>query len=139
MKKVLVDLNVIIDFLAKRSNHQEAAIIFSYCENKKIRGFVSAHEITTLAFFLTDRIKNKSGAKNIITEILDIFSTIPITETLLRNALNSNITDYEDAVLEQAALKEDLDYIITNNLSDFKHSKVKAINPVEYIALFKNI
>ena len=137
MKKVLVDLNVILDFLAKRANHEAAATIISYCEDKKIKGFVSAHEITTLAYFLTDRIKNKSGAKKIINDILDIFSTIPVTETLLRQALDSKISDYEDAVLEQASKKENLDYIITNNLSDFKYSAIKAITPNEYISLLK--
>lgn len=138
MIKALIDLNVILDFLGKRANHQEAAHIFSLCENRKIKGFVSAHEITTLAYFLTDRFKNKSGARNIIYEIMDIFTTIPINEKILRDALNSNISDYEDAVIEQAALKERLDYIISNNIEDFKKSKVKSINPIEFISILKN-
>ena len=138
MKKVLIDLNIILDFLGKRANHQEAAHIFMLCENKKVKGFVSAHEITTLAYFLTERFKNKAGAKNIINEILDIFTTIPINERILRDSLNSNIYDFEDAVIEQAALRENLDYIISNNIDDFKKSKVKAIIPVEFISILKN-
>lgn len=53
---------------------------------------------------------------------------------MLRKALDSRIDDYEDAVMEQAALKKNLDYIITNNLSDFKKSRIKPISPQEFLA-----
>jgi len=135
MKKVLVDLNVLLDFLAKRDKHKDAALIVSLCEEQKIIGFLAAHEITTLAYFLTKTYKNKISSSSIINSLLDIFSTISVSEKILRDALNSNISDFEDAVIEQSALKEKLDYIITNNISDFKKSKVKAITPGEYLTL----
>ena len=138
MKKVLIDLNVILDFLAKRQNHKEAAIIFGFCENKTIKGYVCAHEITTLSYFITDKFKNKKGASKIINDILDLFSTIPINETILRSALTSKISDFEDAVIEQSSIKEKLDYIVTNNLTDFKSSAIKAITPIELISILKN-
>jgi len=136
MKKVLIDLNVLLDFLAKRKNHESAASIIALCEKRAIKGHIASHEVTTLAYFLSDKYKNKSGYKNILNDILDLLSTISVNETMLRKALTSKVTDYEDAVIEQAALKEGLDYIITNNISDFKKAEIKPITPREYLTLF---
>jgi len=137
MKKILVDLNVLLDFLVKRENHQSAATIVALCESKKIKGYLASHEITTLAYFLRERYKNKTGYRSIINDILDIFSSVSINESMLRNALVSKIDDYEDAVIEQAAIKEKVDYIVTNNISDFKKSIVKYITPKECLVFLK--
>ncbi|GAH16573.1 unnamed protein product [marine sediment metagenome] len=133
MKKILVDLNVILDFLNKRNDHFEAAEIVDLCIEKKIKGYICAHEITTLAYFLIKEEKDNNKLKFIINRILDIFSTISITETILREALDSRIKDYEDAVIESSCLKNEIDYIVSRNLKDFKNSRIKAISPKEYM------
>ena len=45
----------------------------------------------------------------------------------------SKIKDYEDAVIESSCLKNEIDYIVSRNLKDFKNSRIKAISPKEYI------
>lgn len=134
MKKVLIDINVILDFLAKRENHQSAAKVFSLCENRKLKGYVSSHEITTLSYFLTNTYKSQKSPQIIINDLLDLFSTIPINETMLRKALLSGIDDYEDAVIEQAAIHAKAEYIVTSNIADSKKSFIKAITPAEFLA-----
>ena len=52
MKKILIDLNVIIDMINKREHHEAAVAVFDRCVKKHDRGYVCAHEITTLAYFL---------------------------------------------------------------------------------------
>ena len=51
MKKVLVDLNIVLDFLNKRNFHKEAARLIDMCMQKELAGFICAHEITTLSYF----------------------------------------------------------------------------------------
>src|SRR5688572_12272857 len=135
MKKGLVDLNVVLDFLARRENHAKAAEIFHAIETKKLKGFLSVHEITTLAYFLEKEKKSKATIKTIIGTILDLFSILPITETILRKALDSQITDFEDAVLEKAAAYEKLDFIITNNIKDFKKGEIRAVTPEQFLGM----
>ncbi|WP_427194395.1 PIN domain-containing protein [Treponema denticola] len=60
MKKVLIDLNIILDFLNKRNFHEEAANIINMCVEKKLFGFIAAHEITTLSYFLLKEKKIKT-------------------------------------------------------------------------------
>ncbi len=135
MKKILIDLNVLLDFLNKRNDHSDAAIIVNLCIDNKIKGYLCAHEVTTLAYFLTkERHKN---AKSIIGRILNIFSIISVTEVILREALDSRIKDYEDAVIESSCINNRIDYIVSRNLRDFQNSRIKAISPKEYITEYE--
>ncbi len=135
MKKILIDLNVLLDFLNKRNDHLDAAKIVDLCIDNKIKGYLCAHEVTTLAYFLIKERHN--NAKSIIGRILDIFSIISVTEVILREALDSRINDYEDAVIESSCIKNGIDYIVSRNLKDFKNSRIKATSPKEYITEYK--
>ena len=135
MIKATIDLNVILDFLNKRENHVQAAKIFDLCSENIIKGYICAHEITTLAYFLMKNHNDSSKVKYVLGELFDLFNTIPVTENILREALNSKINDYEDAVIEISSFKNEMDYIITRNLKDFKHSNIKPLSPSEFLAL----
>jgi len=135
MIKATIDLNVILDFLNKRENHVQAAKIFDLCSRNLIKGYICAHEVTTLAYFLMKNHNDSSKVKYVLGELFNLFHTIPVTEIILREALNSKINDYEDAVIEISSLKNEIDYIITRNLNDFKHSNVKPLSPSEFLAL----
>ena len=138
MKKITVDLNVLLDFLNKRENHQEAARVVDLCVKKRIKGYLCAHEFTTLSYFLTKEYKDVQLVKKVLREMFDIFSTIPVTEKILKDALDSPIKDYEDAVIEVSSMNGNVEYIITRNMPDFKSSRVKALTPTEFLRLFHN-
>ncbi|EGC76539.1 PIN domain-containing protein [Treponema denticola] len=132
MKKVLIDLNIILNFLNKRNFHEEAANIINMCVEKKLFGFIAAHEITTLSYFLLKEKKDKNKAADIISALLDMFNIIPIDEKILREALFSPVKDYEDAVIEVSSVKNSIDYIISRNLGDFKSARVQVFTPEQF-------
>jgi len=135
MKKILIDLNIILDFLNKRNFHHEAATLIDMCVEKKLSGYICAHEITTLSYFLFKEHKDKAKVINTITTLLDIFNVISIDETILRQSLVSPISDYEDAVVEVSAMKHGVEYIISRNVSDFKLSRVPTLTPEQLFLL----
>ena len=135
MKKVLIDLNIILDFLNKRNFHQEAAQLLNRCVEGKLSGYICAHEVTTLSYFLFKEQKDKNKVAGIISSLLDIFHVIPIDETILKNSLLSPITDYEDAVIEVSAVAFDIDYILSRNISDFKQSRIPTYTPEQFFLL----
>lgn len=135
MKKILIDLNIILDFLNKRNYHQEAAQLINMCVEKKLAGYLCAHEITTLSYFLLKETKDKTKVINTITALLDIFNVIPIDESILRASLISPISDYEDAVIEVSSMKTNIDYIISRNISDFKLSRIPTYTPEQFFIL----
>lgn len=135
MIKATIDLNIILDFLNKRDNHVQAAKIFDLCAKNIIDGYVCAHEITTLAYFLMKNHNDSSKVKYVLGELFDLFHIIPVTEDILRKALNSQINNYEDAIIEISSLKNEVNCIITRNLSDFKNSNIKALSASEFLTL----
>jgi predicted nucleic-acid-binding protein len=138
MKKVLIDINIILDVLNKREDHISAAELIDLCSKKKIRGFLSSHEITTLSYFLEKYNYGNEKRNMIIINLLDIFSIIPTTEKILRESLFSKITDYEDAVIEQSGKSAEVDFIITRNIKDFKGGDIPCCNAKEALAMFEN-
>ncbi|MBN2804088.1 MAG: PIN domain-containing protein [Deltaproteobacteria bacterium] len=135
MKKLLIDLNIILDFLNKRNFHSEAASLIDLCVEKKVSGFICAHEVTTLSYFLFKEQKNKSKVINTISALLDMFTLISIDEKILRDSLISPISDFEDAVIEVSSIKKNIDYIISRNISDFKKSRIPALTPEQFFLL----
>ena len=125
MKKVLIDLNIIIDFLNKKDDHEAALAVYDKCVKKEIKGYVSSHEITTLSYFL-EKEKYERGKRNtIISNLLNNLSVLTAHEEILRKSLLSELEDYEDAVIDELALNEGIEYIVTRNLKDFKKSRNK--------------
>ncbi len=123
MKKVLIDLNIIIDFLNKRDDHEAALAVYDKCVKKEVKGYVSSHEITTLSYFLEKEKYERVKRNKIISNLLDNLSVLTAHEEILRKSLMSELEDYEDAVIDELAINEGIDYIVTRNLKDFKRSR----------------
>jgi len=137
MKNIVIDINILMDFLFKREGHEKVLEIFKYCTRNELKGFVCAHEITTLNYFLNKSVKDKSKIRKSLSWTLRQFKIIEINEVLLNKSLYSEIDDYEDAVIEVSAYENNVDYILTRNIRDFRKSIIKAITPEELLAILK--
>ena len=51
------------------------------------------------------------------------------------DALASSINDYEDAVVEKVAHRNDMDYIVTRNIKDYQAGDTKIILPDDFVKL----
>jgi predicted nucleic acid-binding protein len=138
MKKVIIDVNIFMDFLFKREGHEKVAEIFKECIKGNVKGFSCAHEITTLNYFLTKSNKDRVKIKKTISGIMRHFKVIAINEEILTKALSSKIDDFEDAVIEISSEENDAEYILTRNIKDFKKSIVRPITPDELLVIMKN-
>jgi predicted nucleic acid-binding protein len=138
MKKIVIDINIFMDFLFKREGHENVAEIFKYCIKGNAAGFSCAHEITTLNYFLSKSNKDKVKVRKTISGIMKRFKVIAINEEILTKALHSGLDDFEDAVIEISSKENDVEYILTRNIKDFKKSIVKAITPEELLVILRN-
>jgi predicted nucleic acid-binding protein len=124
-----------MDFLFKRDGHEKAAELFRRCARNELAGYVCAHEITTMSYFLEKVVRDKSKIRKSISGIMARFAVIETNERILTGALYSDVEDFEDAVIEVSSKEKNVDYIITRNIKDFKKSLVKALTPEELLAL----
>ena len=132
MTKILIDLNIILDFLNKRNYHKEAADLINRCAEHELSGFMCAHEVTTLSYFLVKEDKDRVKARTTITALMNLLTVITVDEAVLRDSLLSPITDYEDAVIEVSSMNAGIDCIISRNIADFKHSRIPAYTPEQF-------
>ena len=134
MKKVLIDINILIDMITERADFHSATAVFDLCAKRKIKGFVCSHEITTLSYFLESFSVASGKAANVIIGILDTMTVLPATEGIFRDALLSPIMDFEDAVIEVSAIKEQVDCVVTRNIKDFKAGRIDCYTGAEFLS-----
>ena len=130
---ILFDVNVILDALLDRKPYgKEAALLISAVEESAVTGFLCADSVTTL-FYLISKFRNKKHAKQEIKLLLELFEIAPINRAVLQEAMETDFTDFEDAVVHQSAFLTNCDGIVTRNAKDFKSSKVSIYNPRELL------
>ena len=128
-KNILVDLNVILDVLLERSGYQASQSVLELQQTEGHTLFISAHTVTTFAYLLEHAKVPRTEISRHIDWLLQTFSVVSTSAEILNDALESRITDYEDAVIEQAALECQASLIVTRNIKDFRLSAVSATTP----------
>ena len=135
--KILFDTNVILDVMLLREPFCEsAALLLAEVERKKVSGFVCSTTVTTI-HYLIQKAKNRKYAQAQIENLLKIFLISQVDKSCLEAALRSEIEDFEDAVLNESALRERVDGLVTRNTKDFKKSKLTIYNPEELLKIIK--
>lgn len=131
--KLLIDTNIILDVLMKRTNFYESSShVLKFCEVKKAEGFVSAASVTDIHYLLRKATPPEQTRETIKT-LLAIIDVASVTKADIQNAFSYNMNDYEDAVQAACAKRIGAEYIVTRNAKDFVSSPVKAIAPDVFI------
>lgn len=135
--KVLIDLNILLDFYQKRQPfYNTAAHVMDMVARGVIQGVLASHEFTTLYYFL-HRGAGEDTAKEIIGWLLQKFEVAPSDHNLLINAVNKPLSDFEDAVIAVSAKNTGCSYIITRNGKDFEGVLPSAITPDEFLHILE--
>jgi predicted nucleic acid-binding protein len=134
---VLIDTNVTLDFLLHRKHYAYAATVFSLAENKVITGFVSASAITDI-FYVAKKVLGKKQTKEELKKLLMVFRPATVTDNNIFRALNLDWDDFEDSVQFVVGDSFSADYIVTRNVKDYASSTISAIEPEQFLKLFKD-
>ena len=137
--RVLVDTNVVIDVLLDRKPFSEAAThVFALVEASRIEGYLCATTVTTVNYLLAQALA-PARAREALQRLLDLFEIAPVNRPVLEQALRSRISDFEDAVLEQAGRLVAVDAITTRNVKDFANSTVTIYDPLDLISTLEAV
>jgi predicted nucleic acid-binding protein len=117
--KILFDTNIILDVFLNRKPFEATAIcLFSAVENKVIQGYLCSTTITTLDYLLSKSI-GKVNSKHAIVSVLDLFNITEVNYRTLKAAVDSDFSDFEDAVLYFSGYDAGVDGVVTRNTNDF--------------------
>jgi len=130
---VLIDTNVVMDVVFTNAILVDGSrAILDYAEQKRFIGYISASAITDI-FYLSQKRLGKKVAKEVLTELLQVFKPATVTGSHIYQALDLDWSDFEDSV--QFVIGESLavDYIVTRNIHDFSSSSIPTITPEQFI------
>lgn len=132
----LVDTNVIIDALAGREPFRETAEhIFMLAANRTEDMCITASSATDIYYLIRKHLHSTDKAKTAIGKLFGLFCVLDVTAGDCREALSSEVNDYEDAVITCCAVRNKMDYIVTRNVKDFGQSKIRAILPEDFMKM----
>jgi len=137
MRRVLFDVNVVLDVLLDRRPHAEAsAAIWAAVETGAAEGLLAAHAVTTI-HYLIRKDRGTAKAKGIISAILRVFDVAAVDGAVIREAVQLSCTDFEDAVTAAAARQAHCDYIVTRDPRGFRGSPIRTLTPEAAMPIFK--
>lgn len=133
MRRVLYDLNVILDVLLRREPFLPAsAAALDAVTQPDTEGFLSGHAVTTI-FYLLRRNVGTEEAHELLAHLLARLKVAPVTDSGVREALARRFKDFEDAVTVCAAEEVGATVIVTRNPADFARSPVPAVLPEVFL------
>ncbi len=134
--KILVDTNIIIDTLTGREPFRESAEqIFILAANQIEDMYITASSATDIYYLVRKHLHNTEQSKNTMFKLYQLFGILDVTARDCQDALLLDMKDYEDAVISCCAKRNQMDYIVTRNIKDYEHSKVKVLLPDDFIRL----
>jgi predicted nucleic acid-binding protein len=136
----LVDINIIIDDMAKREPFAKVSHdILTLCAQEKFIGYISAHTIPTAHYILRKQY-SAVEVKNMLLYICEILNISGYTKEQVIDALNNdNFSDFEDCLQMESAQTINADYIITRNINDFSGSPIPTISTEGFLKLFDDV
>ena len=132
--KVLIDTCIIIDALQCREHFfDDAQNILIGNANDEFTGIITAKSVLDIYYIIHRYNHNNDKTKEIILNLLSLLTVCDTTKEDINNAVLSDISDYEDAVIAAAAERIHADAIVTRNSKDFRKSKVRVMEPYELL------
>lgn len=132
---ILVDTNVVLDVLLKRQPfYDNSARVLALVEEGGVRALLGATTVTTI-FYLSRRLIGAERARANIASLMQCFEVAPVTRSVLDGALQLPISDFEDAVLHEAARLAGAEAIVTRDVADFASAALPAYTPTQYLLM----
>lgn len=132
--KVLVDTNIVLDFLLQREPFfQDAELLFAAIDNGKIVGYVTATTLTDIFYIARKHTGSTEVARQAIEEVLTAMCVCSVDRAILESALNSGFDDFEDAVQIFSAVAQNLDAIVTRDNKGFVSSPLPVLSILDLL------
>lgn len=138
MNRVLIDTDVILDFLFERQPFSDdASEILSLCEFAVIEGFVTAAMLSNIYYLLRKTAKHETVIES-LKKLMTILNVLTTDKPTVLEALDSGFKDFEDALQNFSAQNNaTIKIILTRNIKDYKTSRLSIMTPEMYLKTFK--
>jgi hypothetical protein len=131
--RVLLDLNIVMDVLARRQLfYENSAKVWAAAESGWVEGYIAAHSLTNIYYLLNRHCARKEAALA-VADLMRVFSVATVGRDVLYQALTLGWKDFENAVQVVAAAQAGATFIVTRSPADYPNSPVPLISPGELL------
>jgi predicted nucleic acid-binding protein len=135
MTDLLLDSNILIDYLAQREPFYGAArklMILGVLEEARL--WISASQINDVFYVVTNggQASKSTKCQDQLTACRKVINICSVNESDIDAALNAGWQDLEDACVSVCAQKINADFIITRDAKGFKDSPTQALDAQAY-------
>ena len=132
-KTIFIDSDVILDVLENREEfYLYSAQVLTLGDEKKIK-LVTTSLVFANVYYLLRKHLGIEKAKENLRKLRVIVDVVSVNSKEIDLALNSDFSDFEDALQYFTALENKVKLVITRNIRDYKNPKIPVITPQQYI------
>ena len=130
---IFADSDILLDILLKREPFYVSAInMFEAAKSGELNVYASAVCFTNI-FYVLRRIAGNQKTKYAIKLLLDNINILSEDEKIVKAALDSDFSDFEDAMQYYTAKKFNMKFIITRNIKDFKVKDIPVMTADDFL------
>ncbi len=139
MKHLFLDTNVIIDVLANREPFSNVASkLLDYGDKGKLQIYISALSYSNIYYILHKTCSHKEMI-SLLKDIQAISTTMDVTGSIISEAIDSGLKDFEDAIqLNTAYSNKKIQAIVTRDPKGFKNSDISVLTPEEALSIIES-
>ena len=139
MINFFLDTNIVIDFLTDRKPFSSlAGKLFDYSEKGEVKLYLSAVSYSNI-YYVVRKVSSHKETIKILSRLEEMTEIIDTTSSTIKNAIDSEFKDFEDALQYYSAkLNTNINGIVTRNGKDFKHSTISILTPEEAIRFMES-
>ncbi|MCM1119732.1 MAG: PIN domain-containing protein [bacterium] len=135
--KLLIDTNIVLDVLLQREPFfRDAVKVLNLAQYDDVHEYVSASAITDIYYIAHKQIKDRKLVLDLIKRLLMVVSIAAVTEQEIRNALEIEWKDFEDAVQYSVALLNEMEGLVTRNPGDYERTDISIWSPEQVLKMY---
>ena len=94
---------------------------------------MSASAVTDIFYVLRKALQSPQQARERVEQLAALVTFADVTGMDIHTALSREMQDFEDAVVDAVAERNEADCILTRNTKDFAGSIVPAVTPSDFL------
>ena len=136
--RVLVDTCVIMDAIQNREPFaDDAKKIFRAAASNWFAACITAKSSTDIYYLVHRCTHSDKDTRAILTKLYILFDVVDTAGMDARRAISSDVSDYEDAVMIETAIREEMVCIVTRNVKDYSKSPIPIYEPAAFLSLLE--
>ncbi|MBM3710551.1 MAG: PIN domain-containing protein [Actinobacteria bacterium] len=133
--KLFLDADIILDVIFKREPHFiDSQKVMSLVERDLFHGYTSSLIIANCYYIISSNKDQKTAIKA-ITKLRSVLTILPFTDKEIGESLSSDIKDFEDGIQYFICINNNIDYLVTRNIADYKDMEINALTPKDFLNL----